>query len=163
MRQMQRPPALDVSKTPVSRGKGPRETEEHTMVNPLARGRDQPLSPATAGQPMPIDQIFAEVDTDNSGTIEFGEFAEYWGARQMATKGSTDEDVLGTMWDLFEKYDSDGNEGLSLFEFRGLLSEMAMGDWKEERDPRTGRIYFVNPVTRGSQWVRFHIPMKILR
>ena len=35
-----------------------------------------------------------------------------------------------------------------------LISEMAMGDWKEERDPRTGRTYFVNPITRASQWVR---------
>jgi hypothetical protein len=123
MPQTQLPPALDVSGTPIGKAKGrrARETEAHT-VNPLARGGDQPPPPAKVGQPLPIDQIFAEVDTDNSGTIEFGEFAEYWGARQLATKGSTDEEVLGTMWDLFERYDADGQAGLSLFEFQSLLS-----------------------------------------
>jgi hypothetical protein len=31
---------------------------------------------------------------------------------------------------------------------------MAMGAWKEEVDPKTGRVYFVDPITRASQWVR---------
>jgi hypothetical protein len=137
------------------------QEEEHSMSNPLARekephaAQEEQAPPAHAeGKPLTIEQIFAEVDTDHSGTIEFREFAEYWGAKQVQTRGTADEDALGTIWELFEKYDADGNSGLCLLEFRELISEMAMGDWKEERDPRTGRTYFVNPITRASQWVR---------
>lgn len=143
---------------------GPRETEH--MHNPLATGaaaqsrQVQDVQPKAAppeakgGKPLTIAQIFEEIDRNSNGVIDFGEFAQYWGAKQVETKGSADEETLGTIWELFEKYDADGSKGLSKLEFRALLTEVATSQWKEQTDPRSGRTYFVNPITRESQWTR---------
>lgn len=135
-----------------------RETEHH-MANPLARGAEQwqqaerqPPQHAE-GRPLSIEQIFAAVDQDRDGSIDFGEFAEYWGAKQMQTRGNADENALNSIWTLFEKYDSDGSDGLNLVEFRELITEMATREWRAMKDSR-GRTYYVNPITRESQWKR---------
>eukprot|EP01043_Picozoa_sp_COSAG02_P002609 COSAG02_NODE_61_length_43452_cov_741.297804_7_plen_727_part_00 len=142
--------------------------EAEYMHNPLANGAaaqeqaEQGVQPhqqaqppeAQVGKPLTIAQIFEEIDGNGNGVVEFGEFAQYWGAKQVETRGSTDEETLSTIWELFEKYDADGSKGLSKLEFRELLTEVATGKWKEQTDPRSGRTYYVNPITRQSQWTR---------
>jgi hypothetical protein len=80
-----------------------------------------------------------------------------WASRQQATKGQVDEDVLQAAWDLFEKEDKDGSGGLNQHEFFGVIDSLSKTDWKQARDPSTGRLYWVNPRTRNSRW---HAPDK---
>ena len=127
-----------------------------TTHNPMAQGGSPAFVPPTADQPaepLTIQQIFAQVDTDHSGTIEFEEFAEWWNAKQVQTRGAVDEDALNRIWDLFDRFDADGSKGLVPDEFNRLLAQVAMGDWQEMTDPRTGRVYYAHPHTREAKWV----------
>jgi hypothetical protein len=98
-------------------------------------------------------QIFAQVDTNNSGAIDFEEFAEWWTQKQAQTGHAADESVLNKIWDLFEEFDADGSRGLAPYEFSQLLDEVAKGDWRKMTDPRTGRVYYAHPYTRQTRWV----------
>ena len=67
-----------------------------TTHNPMAQGGSPAFVPPTADQPaepLTIQQIFAQVDTDHSGTIDFEEFAEWWNSKQVQTRGAVDEDA----------------------------------------------------------------------
>ena len=111
-----------------------------TTANPVAAGGPPPLSPRSGGtaSPLTIHEIFAQVDRDGSGTIEFEEFAEWWNSKQVQTRGAVDEDALNKIWDLFEQVDADGSKGLVQDEFNELMSQVALSDWNEMTDPRTG-------------------------
>lgn len=108
-----------------------------------------------APEPAPLTpaQIFEQVDTNNSGTIEFEEFAEWWTQKQAQTRSKVDEDVLNKIWDLFDEFDADSSKGLALEEFSRLLDEVAKRDWRKMTDQRTGRIYYAHPYTRQTRWV----------
>ena len=62
-------------------------------------------NPLASDQPLTIEQVFQQVDADNSGRIEFQELAEWWSAHQKQSRGSTDEQALMRCMDLFEQYD----------------------------------------------------------
>ena len=81
-------------------------------------------NPLASDQPLTIEQVFQQVDADNSGRIEFQELAEWWSAHQKQSRGSTDEQALMRCMDLFEQYDPKG-KGLGEHEFRELMAELA--------------------------------------
>ena len=109
-------------------------------------------NPLASDQPLTIEQVFQQVDADNSGRIEFQELAEWWSAHQKQSRGSTDEQALMRCMDLFEQYDPKG-KGLGEHEFRELMAELARGDWKQVMDPATNRQYWAHPTSGKSLWV----------
>ena len=53
-------------------------------IERLTRYFGKPLSPTE------MDAAFAEMDTDNSGTVDFGEFMEWWHKQNVSGRGEND-------------------------------------------------------------------------
>ena len=119
--------------------------------NPVAAGDGaEGATSFVAGEPMTKEQIFAEVDADDGGTISFREFAEWWAGRQKATLGRVDQAILESSWTEFEKRDT--GHGLTSEAFFQVMEVLARGEWQLATDPNTGREYWVNAKTHESSW-----------
>lgn len=110
---------------------------------------------------VPSEAIFAEVDVDRSGRISFQEFAAWWGGRQQALATGDENEVLEGARALegvqsaWEEADADGSGELDVDEFVATLEKAtSVSDWKEGRDPATGRSYFYHVATKETRWDR---------
>lgn len=122
-----------------------------TVENPVSTGQTDPGEKSE--QPtLRLEEIFSQVDTDNSGFIEFEEFAGWWNNKQMQTRSKVDEDALGKMMDLFQSFNTDHNQGLGLQEFSQLMNQVASLDWHERVDASSGRYYYAHPQSRQTRW-----------
>jgi hypothetical protein len=52
------------------------------------------------------------VDSNQSGTISFDEFASWWSRRTVATGGALDEELIGRMQQQWAELDTDGSGDL---------------------------------------------------
>ena len=60
----------------------------------------------------PAQTLFRQVDSNQSGTISFDEFASWWSRRTVATGGALDEELIGRMQQQWAELDTDGSGDL---------------------------------------------------
>lgn len=118
----------------------------HKAFNPPRASRES-TPPAQS-----VDAIFAEVDTDGNGIITYGEFARWWGRKQLARTGVLDESSLWQLKYAWDRYDVDVSGGLDLQEFSAALTEASVSSWVETQDPHTGRTYYYHKRTNETKW-----------
>ena len=100
-----------------------------------------------------VAEIFAQVDTDDSGTISFEQFAAWWLERQLATQGTLDEKTMDEMYRVWDECDEDDNGELDPHEFDLVLTKVAESEWERAVDPKSQRPYFYHKTTKETRWV----------
>jgi hypothetical protein len=132
------------------------ETERLKSLNKDTKATTQDLDSATAQQDKRehIDMVFKMVDRDGSGTLSFSEFAAWLTRRQMATQGFVTPGFLKELQLSWSKFDVDGSHTLSHDEFEKVMEDIADSDWREAKDPESGRNYFFNKHTGEACWTK---------
>lgn len=92
------------------------------------------------------------MDSNQSGTISFDEFASWWSRRTVATGGALDEELIGRMQQQWAELDTDGSGDLDGSEFEVLMVSLASSDWAETEDHASGRTYFYNRQSKETRW-----------
>lgn len=103
--------------------------------------------PQVIESPLTLDDIFSEIDVDQSGQIQIAEFITWW-----TQNGGAVSEVP-----LFEQCfasigQDDGIQGVSLSEFRRVLCAVAANDWLEKQHPEHSRSFWWNKRTGESSW-----------
>ena len=141
-----RPPKDPSTPLDGSHLKAPQEGLEREWTDRESSVEDNPLfgfgQPSGASD-QPIDRLFAQMDKDDSGEIEFDEFIQWY----ETTIGGSD-----LAREIFDEIDEDGTGVLDIIEFRMILTEIAEADWVAATDNQTGRPYYVNVKTRITRW-----------
>ena len=101
----------------------------------------------TAGVPT-VEEIFACIDIDRSGSVSFHEFSEWWTGHGGA--GSALE-LAKRAFDLVTR--RDGAPGVSMHGLKDIMIAVAANGWQKATDPASGRQYFVNPANGKSSWL----------
>lgn len=126
--------------------KAPRKDREREWTDKESSVEDNPLfgfgQPSGTSDEL-IDRLFAQIDNDGSGEIEFAEFIQWY------EKNIGPSDLAR---EIFEEFDEDGTGVLDSIEFRMILTEIAEVDWVAATDNQTGRPYYVNVKTRATRW-----------
>ena len=92
-----------------SDGSGKLDAEE---VGTLLEGLGQRLTK------LEFQTVMAELDDDNSGSVDFVEFKEWWEKRQYVTRENQDRELA----DLFSAVDTDGSGEIDWGEFLEMIS-----------------------------------------
>merc|ERR1712046_290785 len=72
------------------------------------------------------DALFRAVDKDGSGYVSFGEFARWFGRKQLRLTGEMNESVLRRLKELWDQYDVDESGDLDPQEFSAILIDLSM-------------------------------------
>ena len=100
-----------------------------------------------AGVPT-VEEIFASIDSDRSGSVSFHEFSQWWTSH--GGSGSMLE-MAKRAFDLVAQ--RDGAPGVSIHGLKDVMVAVAAEGWTRATDPASGRQYFVNPATGTSSWL----------
>ena len=94
---------------------------------------------------MSVQSLFSLIDLDKNEKIHFSEFAEWWCAKDDATKGSkAHSNVLPELRQLFVEIagTSDSSAMLDLTQFHTLITAIVKREWKRQKqkfiNSRTG-------------------------
>ena len=78
------------------------------------------------------------------------EFVEWWDVH--ASGSAEDEALLDAAIDIFEELDEDDSGQLDRTEFKEVLGMLQAREWVAATDPKSGRRYFRNRLTREAEW-----------
>jgi Ca2+-binding EF-hand superfamily protein len=95
-----------------------------------------------------VEEIFACIDSDRSGSVSFHEFSTWWTSHGGA--GSLLE-LAKRAFDLVAQ--RDGTPGVNIHGLKDIMIAVASDSWEQATDPASGRQYFVNPASGASSWL----------
>jgi hypothetical protein len=124
---------------------------QETTENPVfARApRGNVLEPDVHTQSL-TDTLFDLIDVDGSGEISMEEFVDWWEVH--ASDSAEDEVQLEAAIDIFEELDEDNTGQLDRIVFTGMIGMLQLREWVAATDPRSGRKFFRNKLTREAKW-----------
>jgi Ca2+-binding EF-hand superfamily protein len=133
------------------------------MVNPLASAFEveSPVAGAAsatappvstklvpAARPPTVEEIFACIDSDRSGSVSFHEFSTWWtshgGAGSLLELAKRAFDIVSLR---------DGSSSVNIHGLKDIMIAVAAESWEQHADPASGRQYFVNPATGATSWL----------